>query len=249
MKLLTSVQRLRSGVSSLAPAPPSKLCLRKSSTQSELHERLTKRPPNYIFDYLTPMPSHLLNIALADFLPENCYPAGFKTSDLILPTHTNRPPNEGSAPSEAVLPQGHHLVYFPPQVLGKDLLADGTDVLHSPGPPFVRRMWAGGSLIYSASAKRQLDLRRKRSYCLESIADVQVRGTGEEERVVVDIERRVAVGAETLKTGFMPNHVAVLEKRKLVFLKDIKPEAALARLGNPDRVIDGTRILLSTLSL
>lgn len=119
--------------------------IRRSSTatlQSSLYEELTSRAANVIFDYLSPTPSHLLNVTLADFLPESCYPPGFSKGDLKLP-FIGKPGN-----NPVSLPQGHHLVYFSPQVPSSVLLSDGTDPLQSPGEPFVRRMWAGGSIVF-----------------------------------------------------------------------------------------------------
>ena len=242
MKLLTSVRRLRLGVRSFALAPASKRHYSESSTQSDLYDRLTTRPPNYIFDYLSPTPSHLLNIALADILPEECYPAGFKTSNLTLPTHPYRTRQDDATSPLAALPQGHHLVYFPPQVLGKDLLPDGTDPLQSPGPPFLRRMWAGGSLVYPTSSTTQLDLRRRRSVCRESISDVSVKGTEDAEKVFVTVERRITKPTDIVLNGFKPRYTAVLERRNLVFFREMTSEAALERAGRPDKVLMGMHV-------
>lgn len=43
------------------------------------------------------------------------------------------------------VPFGHHLVYFPTQSKLSELLPDATEPLQSPGRPFDRRMWAGGT--------------------------------------------------------------------------------------------------------
>ena len=163
--------------------------IRKSSTQSTLYERLTTRTPNLIYDYLSPTPSHLLNISLADFLPESCYPPGFSTLDISLPTARH---SLGTS-SRALLPQGHHLVYFSPQVPSSALLPDGTDPLQSPGPPFVRRMWAGGSLLFNMNTKAQLQLHNARACCAEHITDVSVKGAEGNEKVFVRIERRLGL--------------------------------------------------------
>ncbi|TGO26814.1 hypothetical protein BPAE_0052g00020 [Botrytis paeoniae] len=163
---------------------------RKSSTQSILHKELTSRKPNIIYDYLSPTPSHLLNISLADFLPPTCHPANFKVQDLTLP-YTTTPGHECS--DAALLPQSHHLVYFSPQISHSALLPDGTDPLQSPGPPFVRRMWAGGSLVFNTTSGEQLRLGNMRAACIERIVDVSVKGREGDEKVFVNIERRVGL--------------------------------------------------------
>lgn len=158
------------------------------SLQSSLHQELTSRPKNRIFDYLSPTPSHLLNITLSDFLPESCQPPYFTKQNLELPdTWPKRiPPQKAHH-----LPQGHHLVYFPPQVPSSSLLPDGTDHLQSPGSPFDHRMWAGGSLHFDAATVGQLRLKGTRICCTESMSNVVVRGSYGNEKVFVTIKREV----------------------------------------------------------
>lgn len=182
MKLFTLPQFIRHGFRAFNT--PSVLAqIRSSSTHSQLHKQLTSRPPNVIYDYLSPTPSHLLNISLLDFLPISCCPPSFTSSDLTFPL-------AGDA-KDSLLPQGHHLVYFSSQIPSSALLPDGTDSLHSPGPPFVRRMWAGGSLLFNPVASGLLRLDNRRVACTERIADVSVKGNEGEEKVFVKIERRV----------------------------------------------------------
>lgn len=164
---------------------------RKSSIQQTLHEQLTSRQPNIIYDYLSPTPSHLLNISLADFLPPSCYPANFKFPDLTLPYSSTLGRDECS--DTALLPQSHHLVYFSPQIPSNALLDDGTDPLQSPGPPFVRRMWAGGSIAFNTKSAEQLRFDNVRAACIEQIVDVLVKGNDGDEKVFVNIERRIGV--------------------------------------------------------
>lgn len=164
--------------------------IRKSSTQSILYKELTSRQPNVIYDYLSPTPSHLLNISLADFLPPSCYPANFKAPDLTLPYSSTPGRDEGT---DTLLPQSHHLVYFSPQIPHSGLLPDGTDPLQSPGPPFVRRMWAGGSVVFNTMSGEQLHLDNMRAACIERIVDVSVKGNEGDEKVFVSIERRIGI--------------------------------------------------------
>lgn len=212
------------------------------STQFDLDQELTARPSNIIYDYLSPTPSHLLNISLADFLPESCHPPSFTSSNLSLPLA--RPEHIVNS-ARPLLPQAHHLVYFSPQIPGSALLPDGTDPLQSPGPPFVRRMWAGGSLLFNTSRKHQLLLDNERAACIERITDVTVKGTEGDEKVFVNIERRIGlVHAETTfsngeerdidDTRLMQRYqvedheelgqASVLETRNIVFMRE-KPTA------------------------
>ncbi|TAQ90431.1 3-hydroxyacyl-[acyl-carrier-protein] dehydratase [Chlorociboria aeruginascens] len=217
--------------------------IRQSSTQALLHEELTGRPPNIIYDYLSPTPSHLLNISLADFLPQSCYPPNFQDANLSLPLAR---PEGMSTEDRHVLPQGHHLVYFSPQIPSSALLPDGTDPLQSPGGPFVRRMWAGGSLHFNPTRGYQLPLDNLRASCIERISDVVVKGTKGNEKVFVSIERRVglverynplssllerAVDDQQLLNRFHPTSDALgpasmVETRSLVFMREKSVVAA-----------------------
>jgi hydroxyacyl-ACP dehydratase HTD2-like protein with hotdog domain len=192
--------------------------------QSSLQDELTSRKPNIIFDYISPTPSHLLNIALTDVLPKSCYPDGFLK-------HNNLEP-----PWQGRLPQGHHLVYFAPQIPGNQLLADGTDPLQSPGEPFVRRMWAGGGLQFDNSPTNQVSIGSERICCIESILDVVVKGVEPEEKIFVTIKREIGnqdMGYSNAVDTKLTRPWAVLETRDLVFMRQktaaaIKEDAAAA---------------------
>lgn len=236
--------------------------LRSYSTESlqlSLHKELTSRPPNIIFDYLSPTPSHLLNVSLADFLPESCYPPDFSKSDLDLPFARLESLHEFD---RALLPQGHHLVYFAPQVPANELLLDGTDTLHSPGPPFVRRMWAGGSLVFNAARKRHLQLDTTRATCIERISDVSVKGTEGEEKVFVNIERRIGLAGHKYcdplySSGSEPREIfrrfvrgylqvkdttqlgnlSLIETRNLVFMREKSAAEAREDAARPGKIL------------
>lgn len=217
---------------------------RRSSTstetlQSSLLKKLTSRSPNIIFDYLSPTSSHLLNITLADFLPESCYPSGFSTQHLELPLSHNQSCN-------ITLPQGHHTVYFSPQVPSSRLLPDGTDPLQSPGEPFVRRMWAGGSLEFDTSSFNRLTMQNEAACCTESISDVSVKGLDGDEKVYVTIKREIgtiwnSIGSsptdtESGKRTFI-SQAAIEEKRNLVFMRQKSPAAARSDAARPGKIL------------
>ena len=231
----------RNGFHALQSHSYSLLFNRQVSTEtlhSSLHRKLTSRPPNKIYDYLSPTPSHLLNVSLADFLPDSCYPPGFSAEELELP---HLPGDNGASLSNAALPQGHHLIYFSPQVPGSMLLPDGTDPLQSPGEPFVRRMWAGGTLLFNNNLSYQLELNNRRAYCREHIPNISIKGSEGDERVFVNIERQIGYcGTTTENEGLlldgdipksparnMPSmeaqvdfSPAIIETRNIVFMRE-----------------------------
>lgn len=216
-----------------------KLCRQFTSEalQSQLYHDLTSRKPYVIFDYISPTPSHLLNITLADFLPKSCYPETFSQHDLRLPC-------------QGILPQGHHLVYFSPQIPGKQLLPDGTDPLQSPGEPFVRRMWAGGSLEFDDDPTKQVAMASKRVSCTESITGVSLKGVEPEEKVFVTIKREIqdclefqskqphpkndhlsGVGTEESRPS------ALVETRNLVFMRPTTAAAMKLDAPTPRKIV------------
>lgn len=217
------------------------------SLQSSLHEKLTMRKPNFTYDYLSPTPSHLLNISLADFLPQSCYPPGFTIGDLELP----RIPRANVPSPSSRLPQGHHLIYFSPQVPSSKLLPDGTDPLQSPGDPFVRRMWAGGTLHFDNHLRDQPELNNRRVYCREYIPSVIVKGLDGDEKVYVNIERQIGyVGTtpenealsdsgphDSLANSEIRYPAAITEIRNIVFMRE-KPVAAIKEdLARPSKTL------------
>ncbi|OXV12142.1 hypothetical protein Egran_00097 [Elaphomyces granulatus] len=193
---------------------------------SLLHQKLTSRRLSPIYDYLSPRPFHLLNLSLTDILPEAFMPP-FSDSGLTktLPSVRN----------QHRMPVGYHLVYFPPQVPLSGLLADGTDMSHSPGKPFNQRMWAGGRMTFPLDGGPLLN--GQRAVCLEAIRDITVKGHPEEEKVFVHVERRIAAveegeDEEGIRIRLWGNHGngsdsgMITERRDLVFLRDKTPEQA-----------------------
>jgi hypothetical protein len=86
------------------------------------------------------------------------------------------------------------LTGFNIQVPSKDLLPDGTDPLHFPGEPWVRRMWAGGAVLLNPDVNLGLGSVEQpfRMACIERIKDVRLQGEGDVAKVFVTIERRFA---------------------------------------------------------
>ncbi|KAF4547999.1 Hypothetical protein D9617_33g038630 [Elsinoe fawcettii] len=146
---------------------------RWQSSYAHLEPEMQARKIQPIFDDLTPLNSFRLDVSLADFIPGA------------------RPPRLLSIPTkDNILPIPHHLLYFEPTLPAPSLLPDGTNPAHSPGAPFHRRMWAGGSVHYSHINPLRLD--GTRAVCIEGIRSATVKGRPGEEKVFVGIERRLA---------------------------------------------------------
>jgi hypothetical protein len=151
-----------------------------------------------------------------------------------------------------------------------DLLPDGTDNHHSPGGLWTRRMWAGGSLHLLPRKFYKLKYGlypEARMGCLEYIKDVQLRGSGEAEKIFVTIERRVTrldentghdrrlrfpttkAAAEVCKRDVNEpswGESILKEERRLVFLKDRSPEEVAALLKNAGSVERYLRCVFSS---
>ncbi|PGH05964.1 hypothetical protein AJ79_06653 [Helicocarpus griseus UAMH5409] len=196
-----------------------------SASLSSLRNELTTRRLPLAYDYLTPQQSHLLNLSLSGFISPPPHPSTSNNATTLPSTHRNPP----------LMPPGHHLVYFPPQIPSSHLLPDGTDTLHYPGPPFNRRLWAGGYVRFyggkGAGGSGPLRLNGQRAVCLEGIRDVTIKGREGEEKVFVAVERRVAAVEEGEQEEEVRRRVwtedekeagdaVVVERRDLVFLRD-----------------------------
>ena len=149
-------------------------------------------------------------------------------------------------------------MYFSPQVPSSKLLPDGTDPLQSPGEPFVRRMWAGGSLLFDTDPTNQVATDNQRLCCTESISDVSVKGSEGDEKVFVTINRQI--GKPLIASIRLPmlyknpwdldldylecaGHTqnlspwAVLEKRNLVFMRQKSAATAKEDAARPGKVL------------
>ncbi|PGG98982.1 hypothetical protein GX51_06479 [Blastomyces parvus] len=217
--------------------------LSSSALLTQLDQLPQRRLPPF-YDYLTPQQSHLLNLSLSGFVPTTVTLDNGHLPPTITPTTSTLP---SSALNPPLMPAGHHLVYFPPQVPTSQLLPDGTDILHYPGSPFNRRMWAGGWVRWynnnnnnvndhnatKAPRHKPLILDGQRAVCMEGIRDVSVKGKEGDEKVFVGVERRVAVVGEGEDEEAIRRRVwtkdeeewgeaVVIERRNLVFMRDRK---------------------------
>lgn len=199
------------------------------AASSLLGEDMRRRPAKEVADYLMPMPSHLLQLTLDDLFDETTtHPAGLCIRQMGRP-----------------LPQGHHLVYFPLQTPPSALAPDGADADHSPGPPFSRRLWAGGQLLFRPGWRQRLLLDGRPWFCRETIEGVELRGPPGREKVFVDVVRRHGLGHDSREPW------DIEETRTLVFLRD-DGDAARANGESPPSKRRRSRIqrkLITSLAL
>lgn len=140
-------------------------------------------------------PAQLLNLTLEDYLPQKPFQ---KSSKLAL-----RP--------------GHHLVYFPPFIREVDLLPDGTDPRQSPGEPFGRRMWAGGRMRFQSDGDLLFNVMPPLR-CYERISKVTIKGLPGDEKIFVNIERKMVVAEP--KEAPLQERGVILEDRNIVFIRE-----------------------------
>jgi len=167
------------------------------------------------------MPTRLLQATLADFLPTGFTPAKIPRSHL---------------------PPGYHLAYFPNPTRLSTLLPDGTDPTQSPGPPFNRRMWAGGQMTFSTDRIRLVG---RPCHCTEKITDVQIKGQGVDQKIFVQVARNVFPGRlpddpEEQKTTKGDIKSVVEEFRTLVFMHDDR-QAVTADTLKPPKILKPTQ--------
>ncbi|KAI2630665.1 HotDog domain-containing protein [Hypoxylon sp. NC1633] len=178
------------------------------------------RPAQLSWDVMSPTNSTLLSIALADFIPKSCqapaYQAGARGIEQVDAGH--------------VLPQGHHLVYFPLQKTASELCPDGTDPLHSPGGPFERRMWAGGSIEFNDDFR----LDSSSVVCRERVDEVAIKGPEGQEKIFVDVLREYMRKQEFESSDprDLPMSKGIRERRGLVFMRGVSKEQARENLAN-----------------
>lgn len=195
---------------------------------SHLASQMTSRHLPTLHDYAYPTPFHLLSLSLSDFIPQTPISSISTTSSYL---------------HKSTIPPSHHLVYFPPLTPISSLLPDGTDPLHSPGGPFTRRMWAGGSMAFN----NPLHISEQRIICDEHISDVTVKGRPGEEKIFVQISRQISYSSN-------PYTSIIDETRSLVFMRDHLPSnpqstSKRTKILNPNHPPDYTHTFVPSASL
>ncbi|KAI1500575.1 hypothetical protein F5X99DRAFT_409945 [Biscogniauxia marginata] len=219
---------------------------------------MLSRPVQLTWDVLRPTNSYLLNVALADFLPPSCQPPHFRLGCGSSPSVAR---DDGAVadwfagrgpPGSYTLPPAHHLVYFPLQLPTSGLCPDGTDPLHSPGGPWTRRMWAGGSIAHMDAGALALDAGP--AVCVERVEHVSARGNPGSEKIFVEVlreylgeaafarrwdshERRLRSVSEDEVPGGEHHGHALTERRTLVFLRERTTETEGQQGGRNSRVV------------
>lgn len=223
-----------------------------TSLAIRLRDELTTRKLPLTYDYLHPQPSHLLNLTLADLLAQSQSQSHSRSdpSETSNETQTQAQtlPVLPSIQRPSPLPIAHHLIYFPPQVSLSQLLPDGTDILHTPGDPFNRRLWAGGNIRFPGPDPL---LDGSRAVCIESIRNVTVKGREGAEKVIVTIERRVSTVPEGeteaeswrriwTEDETCPGESSLVENRDLIFMRAKSVDEIRAdreSFGRPGRIV------------
>lgn len=181
--------------------------------------------PKILVDSLSPRPSTCLSQALRDHLPPICRDKSY--DDPVVSRLVKSPPPR-VVPRPKV-PQGHHLVYCPPDVSNCVLMSDGTEKKFCPGPPFVRRLWVGGSLKF-APEWSSATLDHRPFYCLEHIDEptLKLGSLPGKEGVSVEIKRTYLLDRAQLEElyglGKSSKAPPIEETRELLFLR--QPDSA-----------------------
>ena len=209
--------------------------LRRSSSFADLSKEMLSRPARVYRDWPVITPSDLLDRTLYEV---------FASADSRF---QHRIRDRTSAPL------GYHLVYFPVPRTIANHLPDGTDALHSPGPPFTRRMWAGGTL---RNYNGPLCFDGTQHLCRERITDVQIKGPELDEKIFVTISLWIGSENVTIENGHKRSHpsVKVKEDRTLVFMRDRAPndgnqERSSDKILKPTEQADYSRIITPTAQL
>jgi len=121
-------------------------------------------------------------------------------------------------------------------------MPDGTDKDHYPGWPFVRRMWAGGSVTFANTNNRDFVLDGRRVHCIETMGQPvlspnQIPG---QEKIFIDIKRRYEFD-KSLSVGSYPESLAHR------FSDSYAKKRSTSKLDPPERsniVISETRRLV-----
>ncbi|RNJ54207.1 hypothetical protein D7B24_000804 [Verticillium nonalfalfae] len=178
--------------------------------------------PKHVPDHLSPTNSRLLTLSLSDYLPPEC----------LAPLQPQPSPSRKPAHP---LPQGHHLVYFPIQARPSELHPDGTDADHWPGRPFMRRMWAGGEVLFRPGWEKDMPLDGREAVCTETVEEVRLSGEGDKAKAFVDVWRRY-----TVADGGSDAAPAIEERRTLVFMPEVEAltgDVAAAAAKSPPRIV------------
>ncbi|KAB8294024.1 hypothetical protein EYC80_009483 [Monilinia laxa] len=129
-----------------------------------------------------------------------------------------------TAGDKVYIPPCHHLVYFTPADVEKELGRDGSDTVFNPPKPFTRRMWAGGELEWVRDNRLCVGQEVKERTLMKSV-EAKVTKGGEEMLVV-----RVDKSFENERGQ------ALLDRRNWIFRREINQNNPLSLQPLPPRV-------------
>ncbi|KZP19442.1 hypothetical protein FIBSPDRAFT_920084 [Athelia psychrophila] len=167
----------------------------------------------------TPSPSSLVALDAWITAPktltmhDTLSPSKLADLHITLPTRDGTHPNRPCAPPVpgAPLGYGHHLAFFHPRNPEAALRPDGTDSDFCPPHPFVRRMWAGGSMRWVDGHGLRVG---EEVVARSEVTRVVKKGFGEDEGKggpMVFVEQTIGYAAEGGEVG-------VVEGRSHVYL-------------------------------
>jgi len=91
-------------------------------------------------------------------------------------------------PEGTRIPPNYHLAYFPPRVYESDLGIDGSETRHEPPLQSLRRMWAGGELLFSAINPLRVG---QHATMNTKCREVEIKSSSRGENIFVWIDRNI----------------------------------------------------------
>lgn len=189
-----------------------------------------------IRDNFSPGPLKLLKESLAEYLdPENIIDANARFCEAYMDFQP-----------EYFLPLGAFQSFFGNGAHSiKSFTSDGGEAFHYPGPPFERRVWAGGSIVWNTKNYHKYFqqptifkniVRSKELGCFEKIENVEVKGSSLDPKLLVSIDRLYGSKVH-FHSAASDAFIGIKERRDLVFMRSKTAAEALQDVTAPDRII------------
>ncbi|RMZ87507.1 hypothetical protein DV736_g5266, partial [Chaetothyriales sp. CBS 134916] len=120
------------------------------------------------------------------------------------------------------VPPAYHWAYFNPVQLQFQLGIDGTDASFNPGPPFTRRMWAGGSLYWPGAKPFQ---KEQHYLTIGDITTETTRLLSCEPKIIKRTGESMLVVGISKELRDSKDHLCVVDNRSWVFREALDPSA------------------------
>ena len=203
---------------------------------------IAKARPTISFQQIHNYPEYLHRLTMSPYLP--------KDAPIRLQDGYRLP---GQRPE--FLPYLHHFIYFSQYAVPENELSpDGTDFTFNPGPPFTRRMFAGGKLEWSEQGNIPLEARLCEKAEIESV-ETRRRGNGED-MLVVSVRKSMSLALEedSEATGAFSSSSQIsndsegtaplmVERRQWVFLREKDSDEAQTKEPAPKSATPSSRPL------